>query len=196
MSYATLKVKIEKLIELAKKGKNALSYTRVRDLLFAPNKLSYGYIFQNSPITSEELKKMEIDFSVANKSVTNFFRNCENLVTAPVINFCNATSAQYLFGDCANLETVELLNISSSTSNLNNFSGCVKLKNIKFAQSCIKANISFADSPLLTDESIQSIIDGLATVTNDTKITFHTDTVAKITEAQQIQITNKNWYVG
>jgi hypothetical protein len=41
---------------------------------------------------------------------------------------------------------------------------CPKLENISFIPNSIKISISIAESPLLTAESVQSIINGLAAV--------------------------------
>lgn len=168
MSYATLKVKIEKLIELAKKGKEETGVgSRQWWIDMCAEKTFFTYFFGNTSIT--EVPPIKTSKS---RGFTSTFLNCTSLITVPKLDVSSATSFSSTFGNC------------------------ISLKNISFVEESIKASISFEDSPLLTDESIQSIIDGLATVTKKTKITFHTDTVAKITEAQKTQITNKNWYVG
>ena len=64
---------------------------------------------------------------------------------------------------------------------------------IKFVEKSIKASIAFAQSSLLSDESIQSIIDGLATVETAQTLTLHADVKAKLTDEQIAQITIKNW---
>ena len=77
------------------------------------------------------------------------------------------------------------------------FSVCSSLKNISFVAGCIKKSISFSQSPL-TDESIQSIIDGLADLTGQTAqtITFHSDVKNKLTEEQIASATSKNWNIA
>ena len=75
------------------------------------------------------------------------------------------------------------------------FSSCTKLKNIRFETGTIPISISFVHSSFLTDESVQSIIDGLADLTGQTAqtITFHLTVKNKLTEEQIVQITSKNW---
>ena len=78
------------------------------------------------------------------------------------------------------------------------FYHCYALKNISFVAGCIKKSISFAQSDKLTDESIQSIIDGLADLTGQTAqtITFHPDVKNKLTEEQIASVTSKNWNIA
>jgi hypothetical protein len=54
-------------------------------------------------------------------------------------------------------------------------------------------SISFASSPLLSDESIQSIIDGLATVESTETLTVHSDVYGKLTDEQWTILFDKGW---
>ena len=78
------------------------------------------------------------------------------------------------------------------------FAGSNGLKEVRFAKGCIKLSLSFASCPFLSDETIQSIIDGLADLTGGTmqELDFHSDIVNKLTEEQWLQIYNKNWSVS
>jgi hypothetical protein len=49
---------------------------------------------------------------------------------------------------------------------------------------------------LLSTDTIQSIVDGLATVEEQKTLKLHTDVVVKLTEEQLTTIANKNWTVG
>ena len=71
------------------------------------------------------------------------------------------------------------------------FQGCSSLKEIRLAEGSIAVSISFADSPLLTSESVQSIIDALATVTEAKAITFNEEIT--LTDAQIAEIDGKGW---
>jgi hypothetical protein len=59
----------------------------------------------------------------------------------------------------------------------------------------IKDSVSIK-SPVLSDESIQSIVDGLAPITNTKTLTLHADVKAKLTNEQLTTITNKKWSVA
>ena len=75
---------------------------------------------------------------------------------------------------------------------------CYALSDITFVNRSIKWSLSIANSPLLTAESIQSIIDGLADLTGQTAqtITFHSTVKNKLTEEQIASATSKNWNIA
>ena len=126
---------------------------------------------------------------------TYMFYSCSKLTTIPQLNTSKGTKFYYMFYDCRNLTTIPQLDTSKGTDFGYMFQGCYNLENIYFVAGCIKKSISFAYSPLLTDESIQSIIDGLADLTGQTAqtLTLHTDVKSKLTQEQIAQITSKNW---
>ena len=75
------------------------------------------------------------------------------------------------------------------------FLNTTNIEEIRFKQETILVSISFAQSSMLSAESIQSIINGLADLTGGTSqtIAFHKDVKSKLTEEQISQITSKNW---
>ena len=85
--------------------------------------------------------------------------------------------------------------LSQCTNTTMAFYGCSALENISFVKETIKISISFSHSLLLSNESIQSIIDGLADLTGGTAqtLTLHTNVGAKLTDEQKATITAKNW---
>ena len=87
------------------------------------------------------------------------------------------------------------LNVSNTKTFNSTFTQCINLREIRFAANSIKGSISFANSSLLSTETIQSIIDGLADLTGSTAqtLTLHADVGGKLTEAQKAVITSKNW---
>lgn len=78
----------------------------------------------------------------------------------------------------------------------NCFYDCISLETVRFKANTISIPLSLSSSPLLSDESIQNIIDGLAAVETQQKITFHSDVVDKLTDEQLATINSKNWTVG
>lgn len=70
---------------------------------------------------------------------------------------------------------------------------CYSLKKITFKAETIHYSISFIHCGNLSDESIQSIIDGLAQVETAQTITFHANVKAKMTEEQIATINEKGW---
>lgn len=76
----------------------------------------------------------------------------------------------------------------------NTFRQCKALQNITI-KGIIGVNVSFQHSPLLTTDSVQSIIDHLKDLTEETTqtLTFHATVGAALTDAQKAAITAKNW---
>lgn len=81
-------------------------------------------------------------------------------------------------------------NAAVGLSNL--FSYLTALKEVRFAENGIRSSVSFA-SAVLTDESIQSIIDGIAEVTSAQTLTLHETVKNKLTEEQLAVINEKGW---
>ena len=104
-------------------------------------------------------------------------------------------SANYMFNSATALRSIYGAMDVSKLTNDNMWGGCTALEDITFIPGTIGASLTFKHSSLLTDASIQSIIDGLADVTaGDTQqLTLHATVGAKLTEAQKAVITAKNW---
>jgi hypothetical protein len=77
----------------------------------------------------------------------------------------------------------------------NPFNGCNSLKEIRFTKESIKYNLSFTQSSQLSDESIQSILDGLATVSSTQTLALNSAVYAKLTEEQKQSATDKGWTI-
>ena len=138
-----------------------------------------------------------IDTSKAN-GFNAMFYGCESLTTIPQIDTSKGTNFGNMFYNCRALTTIPQIDVSKATNVSSIFSGCISLENITFVAECIKLSISFVHSSLLTDESIQSIIDGLADLTGQTAqtITFHSTVKNKLTEEQIASATSKNWNIA
>ena len=87
------------------------------------------------------------------------------------------------------------LSFMSATRIGSAFTGCYGLKEVRFAEESIKITLSLPHSSLLSDESIQSVVDGLGDLTGLTAqtLTLHATVGAKLTEEQKATITAKNW---
>lgn len=139
-----------------------------------------------------------VDFYINIEPETTFvmnsvFQNNNKLTFIYGIGTHKCTDIRSAFKDCSLLETIqEPLDFSNVTNNQDAFSRCGALKNVFFVPETIKISITIP-SPVLSDESIQSIIDGLATVETTQTLTLHADVKAKLTEEQLATITNKNW---
>lgn len=112
----------------------------------------------------------------------------------------NVTSFRQMFYYTGRLTTIDgtPLDFSSSTNNINMFKGCSKLAYIRIVPNTIKSSADFSGSSSWDDESLQSIIDGLADLTGGTAqtLTFATQVKAKLTDEQKATITGKNWTIA
>ena len=124
----------------------------------------------------------EVDFGYGFDTEENIFS---------VLSFNNA------FSNCGKLKRIiavfECYDVEDKAISL---IGCDELEEIRFVEYSIVKRISFRDSPKLSVESIDSIINGLETVDEQTKLTLHSDVVEKLTDEQWQVIYDKNWTVG
>lgn len=119
------------------------------------------------------------------------------ITRVPALNLSSCTTLSNTFNGCSSLVTIDGLTLSPTAAFTNTFAGCTSLANITIDGE-IGKNISFEDSPLLTTESVQSIIDHLKDLTGATAqpLTLHADVKANLTEEQLATITGKNWSVA
>jgi hypothetical protein len=90
--------------------------------------------------------------------------------------------------------TIQKLILNGVTRYTSTFAGCSKLENITIEGS-IDANFNISATAVLSNKSVQSIIDHLKDLTGATTqtLTFHTD--VKITTNQINAAKGKNWTV-
>lgn len=154
------------------------------------------------------------------QTFNNLFYNCKALESIEQFNVSSATNLASLFAQSNNLKSVDFVNstskvtnfsglfagktvletakgldLSSATNVTNMFLGCSNLKNITFVENSIKINFNLGSSSLLSDESIQSLINGLATVETTQNLTIHNDVATKLTDEQKATISSKNWNI-
>lgn len=124
------------------------------------------------------------------------FRNTTNLKYIKGLNTSKCTQMNATFSNSA-LEIIEEpLDLSSLEANSYNhtFKQATKLVEVRIVPSTIFIDIVFL-SQKLSEESIQSIIDGLAdlTETSAKTLTFYATIRDNLTETQIATITSKNW---
>lgn len=115
----------------------------------------------------------------------------------PFLSRNKIRSAKKMFCRQSNLISVEGIfdfSLITSASGFSEFlSNCSNLETIQIKEGTIGFSISFAQSSKLSAESIQSIIDGLATVETAQTLALHADVKARLTQTQLDTITGKNW---
>ena len=115
---------------------------------------------------------------------------------SPKFKLSNAT---LLFNGRISLEEVigelDFSGITAVNVQSNPFNGCTSLAEIRFTKESIKYNLSFTQSSQLSDESIQSILDGLANVSTTRTLALNSAVYAKLTEEQKQSATDKGWTI-
>lgn len=141
------------------------------------------------------------DFAV---SVDSMFSLAPNIIPNKLkkISFSpklNALNVTLLFNGRGSLEEIigelDFSKITSANVQNNPFHGCTSLVEIRFTKESIKYNLSFTQSSQLSDESIQSILDGLATVSSTQTLALNSAVYAKLTEEQKQSATDKGWTI-
>ena len=133
---------------------------------------------------------------IATDNVTNFdyaFMECFKLIELFFTNTRNVQRWDCAFKYCHSLKTIGTLDFSSATYTNQIFVNCNVLENISIVPETLKVSTTIP-SPVLSNESIQSIIDGLAFVTTAQTLTLHAD--AKILQSQVDSANAKGWTVA
>ncbi len=157
----------------------------------APILNSLYYMFY----TTTGIKKITIKGN-NNGSVIDFntaFRGCNSVEIIDFTEFvAKVGNCNYAFGNCRKLHTIDgELDFAECTNTNNIFQNCEALKEIRLKANSLELSISFSASSLLSANSIQSIIDGLAKVETAQTITFHSSIV--LTDEQKATISSKGW---
>lgn len=152
------------------------------------------------------LKKIEaeyFDLSQANvgtsaNTAANYanFAYCHQLEEIEDIGLPAGGYNQTFTNDYA-LRKIAVLRVTEECQISAPFTRCDALEDITI-EGTIGANFPISYSPLLSQDSINSIIDHLADKTGQTAqtITFHSTIIENLTNEQYTKIINKNWQLG
>lgn len=144
------------------------------------------------------VKSITIDFSSATSIDFGFAFNGSTHCTDITLigDFRKVSNCNSMFNDSVKLENINgIIDLTNAKNTMNMFNKCHLLKEVRFLEGTIKTSFEFLECLSLSDESIQSIIDGLADLTSATTqtLTLYTTVKAKLTETQIATITGKNW---
>ena len=166
------------------RGYTERSLPRIRiDLLNSLN--NFANLFTNSLLES-------VDFYIEGNNATTFketFRYTKNLKRIKGCNTSNCSIFDRMFSNSGVEIIEEPLDLSKATS-VNGVFDANSLVEIRFVKETIKVSIVFT-SAKLSIESVQSIIDGLATVTTAQTLTFNSAII--LTDEQKATINAKGW---
>lgn len=163
--------------------------------------------FENMFLGAKGVKKIKLSAYPVEKSgnaqgfsAYAFFQNCDvEVIDLSGIEQLKPYDFRYVFYNATKLREVigeiDLSILLGSAYTSYAFTNSLSLEEIRFKKETISAVMNFSQNSLLSDKSIQSIIDGLADLTGGTAqtITFHKDIEAKLSDEQKAQITSKNW---
>ena len=133
-----------------------------------------------------------IDFYISNPFTTHngFFRGTSKLKYVKGVNMSQSKNMGLMFSGSGIEVIEEPLDISQVTMTSNAFA-CDNLREIRFVPETIKRVLDFSRCSKLSAQSIQSIIDGLATVTATQTLTLNK--AITLTDEQKASITAKGW---
>ena len=154
-------------------------------------------MFLNSAITDVKAILEECGVIMDFTGCISFGNSCGSakVTRLPTIDASSFDSNGILYTfNRSDIEEVTIINVQPNLVWKESFVNCSKLHTLLVTGSIGTAcNIQY--SPLLSNESVQSIIDALIDLTDKSTLTLslHKDVKAKLTETQIAQITSKNW---
>ena len=129
-----------------------------------PNSTAFRYF----SAWAKNVKKITITGKNQNTAIlfAHAFREVKSLIEVDLENFnVKLGDASMMFYNSSALKIINgVLDFSESTSVTSMFNGCTALEEVRPKQNSLSLSTSFAQSSKLSATSIQSIIDGLATV--------------------------------
>lgn len=142
---------------------------------------------------NQNITEIELDF-VNKDTMQGFVQSNQNVTAIKLTNTGNVKNWYMAFAGANSLETLQELDLTNF-ANGNGAFRCQNLVHFSIVPGTAKVNMDFRYLSKLDDESIQSIIDGLADLTGGATqtLTLHEDIKAKLTEEQIATITGKNW---
>ena len=174
------------------------------DALFKPKydikPMSISRLFESTAITDvvKLLNDAGVVLDTSNLvSCTYIVSGSERIQTLPPLNITKLSNLTYFIFNCSNLRsigTITLKNDGSQSFAYYSFGILPKLEEIRF-EGCIGKSMEIKESPLLSTESVNSIINCLKDLTGATAqtLTLHATVGGKLTDEQKAAISAKNW---
>lgn len=169
-------------------------------VLDAPNLSTLQYFFEGN---ISKIKHFTINSSTPISNMGFVMRGDNECTVEIIVLNCDTstcTTFSQAFFKCVNLTRVEGIPIdfSSATSIGKIFSYTYNVEYFRVVQNSIKVNADFGHCTRFDEDTIQSVINGLADLTgsNTQTLTLHKDIKAKLTDTQIAIITGKNWTIA
>ena len=145
---------------------------------------------------SGECEKGTISYDSRFGFNTNEYADTLEILELPIIEKFLPNTLNRAFQGRRKLKEIRATIDATHCTSFGNYGlSCPLLEEIRFKPNTIFKNPSLSSCPLLSNESIESTVNGLADLTGQETqtITFHTDVKTKLTDEQISTITNKNW---
>ena len=159
--------------------------------VYIPNSTAFRYF----SAWAKNVKKITIIGKNQNTAIlfAQAFREVTSLIEVDLANFnVKLGDASFMFYNTTAIKIINcVLDFSESTNVGSMFKGCTALEEVRFKQNSLSLSISVAQSSKLSATSIQSIIDGLATVETAQTLTLHKNIV--VSDEQKATISSKGW---
>lgn len=157
---------------------------------------SASYMFANCQIS--DLKALvselniELDFSKA--TLIPYVCQYSKIKVFPDIDVSGMTKLSNIFRNTSELETVTIKGLNTNQVFDATFFAATRLTNLTMI-GAIGKSLNIANSSLLSNTSVQNIIDCLTDLTGGTAqtLTLHANVGANLTDEQKAVITAKNW---
>lgn len=113
----------------------------------------------------------------------------------PKIDFTGCVTTDSAFLECRKLEDVSIV-VKESNTYSSTFNACVALKNLTVEGTIGQNGFNVSSSPLLTHDSLMSIINALKDYSGSGStysVTLGSENLAKLTDAEKMQAVNRGW---
>lgn len=150
-------------------GWNDKTFKPKYDIVFASGGNNNTQVFNSAGFTDFagilEKQGVILDTSAYNgPNPAAWFSGCQLVTRIPTIDVCNAPNGcSGIFNNCKKLHTIEkmILSENGTTFTSTSFQNCNALEEIRF-EGKIASDINFGDCPLLSKESLESIVGALS----------------------------------
>lgn len=143
------------------------------------------------------VEKVVLNIPNETKYLYKTFTNCSASEIVLYFSTKNVENYNLTFRYCLSLvKIIGVLDFSSATNVTNMFLNCTNLEEVTFEPNTLSLSISLAQSSKLTSVSVQSIIDGLATVETSQTLTLNSAILSQLTDEQWLIAEEKNWIVS
>ena len=173
-------------------------YDKFWDVMQAKGeRVNYMYAFAYDRFSDEIYNpKYPINTKSGTTPSRYMFAQSAGITDTKVPIYANGNDINYCFQGCTGLVTIRELNVTASQTYTSTFASCTALENITFS-GAIGKDISFADSPNLTIDSLTSIINALETKTDGGTytLTLHSAAKARLTDELKQIVADKGWQI-